>query len=94
MGTTKQAASKLVETMVAAGYVERGVAVEDGRQRPVRLTARGQELLASVEAIYDELEHEWAEVLGAAELERLRRDLVRALSDAGGGTLPPVRPTL
>src|SRR6266568_965987 len=36
MGTTKQAASKLVETMVAAGYVQRGVGAEDGRQRPVQ----------------------------------------------------------
>lgn len=45
MGTTKQAASKLVETMVAAGYVQ-----------------------------------------------RMRRDLVRVLSDTSSGELPPVRP--
>src|ERR1051326_7403757 len=56
MGTTKQAASKLVETMVAAGYVGRGVGARDARQRPVHLTPRGAELLRGVEQIYAELE--------------------------------------
>jgi DNA-binding MarR family transcriptional regulator len=92
MGTTKQAASKLVETMVAAGYVQRGVDAQDGRQRPVRLTSRGRELLGSVEQIYTELEQEWANVIGAAQVQRMRRDLVRVLSDARSGELPPVRP--
>jgi DNA-binding MarR family transcriptional regulator len=90
MGTTKQAASKLVEAMVAAGYVQRGTDARDGRQRPVHLTSRGQELLRSVEQIYSELEQEWADVIGAAHVQRMRRDLVRVLSRSGG--LPPVRP--
>ncbi|MEZ4451930.1 MAG: MarR family transcriptional regulator [Nannocystaceae bacterium] len=93
MGTTKQAASKLVDTMVAAGYVERVDHDADGRQRPVALTSRGQALLATVESIYGELEQGWADVLGAARVERLRRDLVRVLLDRHGGELPPVRPT-
>ncbi len=91
-GTTKQAASKLVETMVAAGYVERSVAGDDGRQRPVGLTPRGQELLATVEQIYVELERDWATVIGPSHLERMRGEIVRVLSNAGGD-LPPVRPT-
>jgi DNA-binding MarR family transcriptional regulator len=90
MGTTKQAASKLVEAMVAAGYVQRGTDARDGRQRPVHLTPRGQELLRSVEQIYTELEQEWADVIGAAPVQRMRRDLVRVLSRSG--ELPPVRP--
>lgn len=90
MGTTKQAASKLVEAMVAAGYVQRGTDARDGRQRPVHLTSRGQELLRSVEQIYTELEQEWADVIGAAHVQRMRRDLVRVL--ARSGELPPVRP--
>ena len=90
MGTTKQAASKLVEAMVAAGYVQRGTDARDGRQRPVHLTPRGQELLRSVEQIYTELEQEWADLIGAAHVQRMRRDLVRVLSRSGG--LPPVRP--
>jgi DNA-binding MarR family transcriptional regulator len=92
MGTTKQAASKLVETMVADGYVRRGADAQDGRQRPVHLTSRGAELLRSVEQIYTELEQEWASVIGAPQVQRMRRDLVRVLSDARTGELPPVRP--
>jgi DNA-binding MarR family transcriptional regulator len=91
MGTTKQAASKLGDTMVEAGYVERGVGAEDGRQRPVGLTSRGKDLLGSVEQIYAELEQGWAEVIGSTHLQRMRRDLVRVLS-ANDGELPPVRP--
>lgn len=93
MGVTKQAASKLVETMVASGYVQRESGAPDGRQRPVRLTPRGEELLRAVEQIYAELEQEWAQVIGPADLRRMRRDLVRVLSDASGGELPPVRPS-
>jgi DNA-binding MarR family transcriptional regulator len=92
MGTTKQAASKLVDTMVAAGYVRRSAADRDARRRPVELTARGEDLLDAVEAIYAELEQEWATVIGAQHVERLRTDLVQVLS-VGDGTLPPVRPT-
>jgi len=92
MGTTKQAASKLVEAMVAGGYLTRGADPRDGRQRPVYLTARGRELLRSVERIYAELEAEWAGVIGAPHIQRMRRDLVRVLAGPSG-ELPPVRPT-
>ena len=35
---------------------------------------------------------QWAEVIGAPHIQRMRRDLVRVLSGASG-ELPPVRPT-
>jgi DNA-binding MarR family transcriptional regulator len=93
MGTTKQAASKLVDTMVAAGYVERTDAADDARQRAIELTLRGKALLATVEDVYVELERGWAAVIGEARVERLRQDLVRVLTERHGGELPPVRPT-
>jgi DNA-binding MarR family transcriptional regulator len=93
LGTTKQAASKLVDAMVSGGYVRRGAHAQDGRQRPVYLTARGEQLLRSVEQAYAALETEWADVIGASHVQRMRRDLVRVLSDADDGDLPPVRPT-
>ena len=92
MGITKQAASKLVEAMVAGGYLERGADPRDGRHRPVHLTDRGHELLRSVEQIYAELEAQWAAVVGASHIQRMRSDLVRVLSGTDG-QLPPVRPT-
>jgi DNA-binding MarR family transcriptional regulator len=92
MGTTKQAASKLVDAMEAAGYVAREAGAADARQRPVRLSSRGADLLAAVEEIYRDLERQWADVLGAGAVERMRGDLVTVLSRPGDG-LPPVRPT-
>jgi DNA-binding MarR family transcriptional regulator len=92
MGTTKQAASKLVDSMERAGYVRRGTGAADARQRPIELTARGRRLLATVESIYDELEAGWADAIGSERVELLRADLVAVLTDVDG-VLPPVRPT-
>ena len=93
MGMTKQAASKLVDAMVSAGYIERGTDPQDGRQRPVSLTGRGEELLSAVEQIYAELEEGWAKLIGASHLDRMRQDLMRVLADPANGQLPPVRPS-
>jgi DNA-binding MarR family transcriptional regulator len=92
LGVTKQAASKLVDVMADCGYVSRGADPCDGRQRPVALTGRGQELLVAVEQVYAELEARWADVIGAARVDGLRRDLLRVLSGDGDRQLPPVRP--
>jgi DNA-binding MarR family transcriptional regulator len=92
MGTTKQAASKLLDTMESAGYIRRAVASDDARWRPVVLTPRGKRLLAAVEDIYLELEQAWEDVIGAARVRQMRSDLVRVLSGEDG-ELPPVRPT-
>ena len=35
---------------------------------------------------------ELAELIGVAQVDRMRRDLMRVLSDPGDGQLPPVRP--
>ncbi len=93
LGFTKQAASKLVETMARDGYVSRVVNKNDARGRRVQLTAKGQRALSAVEAIYAQLEGEWAHVLDARRVEGLRRDLTTVLKAQNGGTLPAVRPT-
>jgi len=93
MGMTKQAASKLVDAMEDAGYVRRVTAERDGRQRPVEITARGRQLLESVEQIYRELEAGWAKRIGRQEVERMRSALADVLAEPDAGVLPPVRPT-
>jgi DNA-binding MarR family transcriptional regulator len=93
MGTTKQAASKLIDSMESAGYVGRSVGTRDARRREVELSPRGRELLAAVEAIYAELEAEWAAVVGEPALARLRRDLTNVVAHRHDGSLPAVRPT-
>ena len=91
LGTSKQAVSKLVDAMVAAGYVERGADPDDARAKRVQLSDRGRRLLVTVEEVYADLEREWATVLGEERLAGLRADLTAALSTTAGGRLPPVR---
>jgi DNA-binding MarR family transcriptional regulator len=91
MGVTKQAASKLVASMLRTGYLK-AVSTRDARERRVELSVRGKKLLATVEDIYRELEAEWASVIGRRRVETLRSDLVKVLV-ARHGALPSVRPT-
>lgn len=93
MGTTKQAASKLIDGMEADGYVHRVPDADDARARRIRLAPRGHSALATVEAVYAELEAEWARVLGAERLEALRADVATVLRSQNDGRLPAVRPT-
>jgi DNA-binding MarR family transcriptional regulator len=92
MGTSKQAASKLAASIVGAGYLEPSGGTADSRERPLRLSRAGTRLLRDVEAVYAELEGEWAEVIGSSGLTRLRRDLTKAVAATHGGRLPAVRP--
>ena len=91
LGTSKQAVSKLVDAMVAAGYVERAADPGDARAKRVRLSDRGRALLDAVEEIYAELEQGWEQVLPADRVAALRGDLVLVLRAAHGGALPAVR---
>lgn len=93
MGGSKQAASKLVATVRARGYVALTPSPDDARAKLVTLTPRGRRLMAAVESIYTELEAEWAARIGAPRLTALRRDLERAVRLRHDGALPPLRPT-
>jgi DNA-binding MarR family transcriptional regulator len=92
LGVSKQAASKLVEAMVASGLVRRHTSAVDGRARPLVLTARGRRLLVVVEDVYAELEQSWAGAVGRRRVEGVRQGLTGVLLAAYGGKLPPVRP--
>ena len=91
LGTSKQAVSKLVAAMVAAGYVEQAVDPTDARAKQVQLSDRGQALLVEVEGIWVELEQDWAATLGLERLAGLRGDLETVIRAAHGGSLPAVR---
>ena len=91
LGMTKQAASKLVDALVGAGYARRGESAGDARVRPVELTERGRDFQATAEEIYRGLEGRWAEVIGEDRLAALRADLIKVTSGENG-ELPPVRP--
>ena len=92
LGVTKQATSKLLDAMEHGRYVERRSGIGDGRSKAVALAERGHELLAAVEAIYAELESEWADVIGTTALEQTRTRVERVLRARHGGQLPRLRP--
>lgn len=92
MGTSKQAASKLIGAMEGAKLVRRAPHPTDGRAHRLALTRRGARLLTTVETIYRELEDEWAEVIGAPAVASMRADLLAVLRARNDGELPPVRP--
>jgi DNA-binding MarR family transcriptional regulator len=92
LGVSKQAVSKLLDMMEDGRYVHRSAATDDGRVKTVALAPRGRDLLAAVEAIYAELEAEWAGVIGATALEQTRMRVERVLRARHGGDLPQLRP--
>lgn len=92
LGVSKQAASKLVEGMQAAGYVTRQPHAQDDRVKLIHLTDRGEALLVAVEEIYAELESEWAGLIGPDAVEALRADLTAVLERTHGGRLPVITP--
>jgi len=92
MGMSKQAAAKLVDSMEAMGLVMRSEHPEDRRAFQIAITSRGQEALAVVESIYREIEAEWSQAIGRERVEKMRNDLVEALTTIHGGELPALRP--
>lgn len=93
LGVTKQAASKLIDAMEQGGYVRRQLHDDDARAKTIVITAKGRKVLDTVEAIYRDLEDEWARVTSKPRVEALRADLRRIVEAAHGGELPVVRPT-
>jgi len=72
LGVTSGTMSVRIERLLKAGLVEPAAARDDGRSRPVRLTAQGRELWRAATEQRTALERRLlAGVLGADELEQL-----------------------
>jgi DNA-binding MarR family transcriptional regulator len=84
-GISKQAASKLVDTLVIRGYVERGTHPEDRRRLTLELTERGREAADIGWAASDRVDRELAEAVGAAEIAQMRETVgvLRPAASAG-----------
>ncbi|MQA00376.1 MAG: MarR family transcriptional regulator [Dehalococcoidia bacterium] len=74
-GVRKQSMAQSVAELERAGYVERRPDPTDRRARLVFLTERGRGVPSVAVAAGRRVEAEWADVLGAAELEHLRSSL-------------------
>ena len=79
---SKQAMSKLVASFVELGFLEWLDHPDDGRSRIVGITAAGRRLLATAVEALRRTEADYAALVGAEDLERLRALLAR-MRDAG-----------
>lgn len=74
---SKQAMNYLLGQLEALGYLERRSDPEDLRSKRVHLTERGEATKEVIRAAVREVEREWAQELGAEDVEQLRALLVR-----------------
>ena len=79
LGVSKQAAAKTIAFLEERGYIVGGADPRDSRRRRFTVTEEGHALLLTGEQVFDELREQWAQRIGAEELERLEE----ALSDLG-----------
>jgi DNA-binding MarR family transcriptional regulator len=94
LGTTKQAAAKVVSALVEEGLVERREHPSDRRAAALGLTDRGHRFLTDAEAAYEAIEAGWAKAAGQSDIAALRRAIPAVLTARYGDTEPPLRPTL
>lgn len=92
LGMSKQAMSKIIEMMEREQLIQRITDAQDARTKKLILTPRGEELLASVEEIYAELEEEWAQRIGHENIELMRIHLEDIMKFYHSGQLPSLRP--
>ena len=81
IGTSRQAASQLLTAIEARGYVERVPDPDDKRAVIVRHTPAGRRILLAAIDVMLSIEAEYAAILGADGLVRLKRLLKRLLAD-------------
>jgi DNA-binding MarR family transcriptional regulator len=84
---SKQAAGQLVQDLEGKGYVAREVDPDDRRAVRVRFTAAGQQFLRDAWEVKQEIEAEYAVLLGEPGIAQLQALLGRLLGDAGSDGL-------
>jgi DNA-binding MarR family transcriptional regulator len=82
LGASKQAASQLVETMVARGYLERVVDPADRRRLRIVLNERGRAAAKIIRAVVDRIEADLARRVSPESLAGTRTTLL-ALIEIG-----------
>lgn len=85
LGISRQAAAKTVRALEQLGYVHRGADADDGRRRPLGVTARGHEMTALGADAFERIRQRLEADLGAQQLATVEQ-VLRAIADAGGAT--------
>jgi DNA-binding MarR family transcriptional regulator len=78
-GMTKQSLGQFVDVLVRHGYARQDTSDTDRRVRIVRRTPRGDAVAARANALYEQLDAHWEDVLGPARLRTLK-DLLQELA--------------
>jgi DNA-binding MarR family transcriptional regulator len=81
LSITKQSAAKTIAVLQERGYVTRDTDPRDGRRKRLQVTPLGFDVMRQGEAVFDELRDQWAQQIGAAELDRIE-DHLTALAGA------------
>ncbi len=84
LGTSKPAASRLADDMVALGYLERTADADDRRRTRLVLSARGERIRARAREESEAMEHELRERFGGEDVGALRRLLIDFVERHGG----------
>ncbi|WOB06110.1 MarR family winged helix-turn-helix transcriptional regulator [Piscinibacter gummiphilus] len=90
LGMSSPGALKVVDDMVAKGYVSRSTDADDRRVKRLALTARGRAALSRARAFHARYEQAVAERLGAREVAATRKVLEAMAASQGerGGRMP------
>jgi DNA-binding MarR family transcriptional regulator len=85
-GVTRQAAGQLLREIERCGYVKRWDSPTDARATVIAFTPRGKRLLATVLELVEQIERDFATMLGPGEFDRAREALFRIADrvDPGG----------
>jgi DNA-binding MarR family transcriptional regulator len=81
LGTSKQRAGQLVDTLVARGYLERRPHPEDGRRIIICLTPRGEGAAEVIRGSIDASDAALASAVGAQDVATMRRVLGTLVGD-------------
>ncbi len=80
---TDQGALKIINEMVARGYVERTADPHDGRAKALRLASRGRRALTAARRFHRVYEHRLRATLGETCVNAARRMLEEIIADTG-----------
>jgi DNA-binding MarR family transcriptional regulator len=85
-GVTRQAAGQLLREIERCGYVKRWDSPTDARATVIAFTPRGKRLLAAVLELVEQIEGDFARMLGPGEFDRAREALFHIADrvDPGG----------
>ena len=75
LSITKQSAAKTIAVLQERGYVARDPDPRDARRKRLQVTELGFDVLRQGETIFEELRDQWAQRIGAAELEGIEDHL-------------------